>query len=115
VRYAFEVGLMHPFTHMIDIFVHSLHLQPVADSNGGKTDAMCLWHFAGHCGDQNVDRLQDPQRGLVHGIIVCPTLVRISPEPKQIAMGNLSDHSWLLPCRQRKRQNERISEVVIYP
>ena len=63
MRYAFEVGLMHPFTHMIEIFVHSLHLRPVADSSGGKLERL----------------------------------------------------SWLLPCRQRKRQNQRISEVMIYP
>lgn len=57
---------------------------------------MCLAHVPGHHRIEVVDLLQDPQRGLADGMIVSPTLVRISPEPKQIVMGNLSDLSRVL-------------------
>jgi len=59
-------------------------------------NAMCLAHFPDHHRIEIVDILQDPQRGWADGIIVTPTLVRISPEPKQIVMGNLSDLSRVL-------------------
>jgi circadian clock protein KaiB len=59
-------------------------------------NALCLVHFAGHHQVEIVDLLQDPQRGLADGIFVTPTLVRISPEPKQIIMGNLGDLSRVL-------------------
>jgi circadian clock protein KaiB len=38
-----------------------------------------------------VDLLKDPLRALADGIIVTPTLLRLSPLPVQRVVGNLSD------------------------
>jgi circadian clock protein KaiB len=54
-------------------------------------EAMCLAHFPDHYRIEIVDLLQDPQRGLADGIMVTPTLVKLTPEPKQTIFGNLSD------------------------
>jgi circadian clock protein KaiB len=53
--------------------------------------AMCLAHFPDQHRIEIVDLLQDPQRGLADGIMVTPTLMKITPEPKQLIFGNLSD------------------------
>jgi circadian clock protein KaiB len=58
--------------------------------------AMCAANFPDHHRIEIVDLLQDPQRGRVDGIIVTPTLMRVTPEPKQMIMGNLSDTARVL-------------------
>jgi circadian clock protein KaiB len=52
---------------------------------------MCLAHFPDHHRIEIIDLLQNPQRGLADGIMVAPTLVKLTPEPKQTIFGNLSD------------------------
>ena len=58
--------------------------------------AICLEHFPDHHQIEIVDLLQDPQRGLKDGIMVTPTLVKVTPEPKQTFFGNLSDISQVM-------------------
>ena len=58
--------------------------------------SMCLATFAGNYKIEIVDILEDPQRGLDNGILVTPTLIKLSPEPKQIIWGTLSDIPRLL-------------------
>jgi circadian clock protein KaiB len=53
--------------------------------------AMCLAHFPDHHSIEIVDLLKDPQRGVADGIMVTPTLVKLTPEPKQTIFGSLSD------------------------
>lgn len=43
-----------------------------------------------------VDLLKDPLRALADGIIVTPTLLKLSPLPAQRVVGNLSDASKLM-------------------
>jgi circadian clock protein KaiB len=52
--------------------------------------AICDEHFdAGQV--EIVDLLEFPARGLIDGIVVTPTLIRLSPGPVQKIIGNLSD------------------------
>jgi len=83
---------------MIDVsfILYTSGQSPNSIQAEANLNAMCLAHFPDHHRIEIVDILQDPQRGWADGIIVTPTLVRISPEPKQIVMGNLSDLSWVL-------------------
>ena len=54
--------------------------------------AICDEHFdAGQV--EIVDVLEFPSRGLVDGIVVTPTLIRLFPRPVQKIIGNLSDTS----------------------
>ena len=53
--------------------------------------AICDEHFPLGCGLEIVDLLVHPQRALADGIIVTPTLVRLSPLPVQRVIGTLSD------------------------
>jgi circadian clock protein KaiB len=43
-----------------------------------------------------VDLLKDPSRALADGIIVTPTLLKLSPLPAMRVVGNLSDASKLM-------------------
>lgn len=38
-----------------------------------------------------IDVLEDPKRGLADGVLVTPTLVKVSPAPAQQVVGNLRD------------------------
>ena len=53
--------------------------------------AICDEHFAAACALEIVDLLVHPQRALADGIIVTPTLVKLSPLPVQRVIGTLSD------------------------
>jgi circadian clock protein KaiB len=43
-----------------------------------------------------VDLLHEPSRGLVDGVVVSPTLVRLAPAPVRRIVGDLSDHQAVL-------------------
>ena len=58
--------------------------------------AICAEHFpAGH-ELEIIDLLDHPERGLADGVIVTPTLLRLSPEPIRRMIGNLSDRNRVL-------------------
>ena len=58
--------------------------------------AICEEHFNGSHDLEIVDLLDHPVRGLADGIIVTPTLLKLSPLPVQRVIGNLSDTSQVL-------------------
>jgi circadian clock protein KaiB len=58
--------------------------------------AMCGEHFAAGFDLEIVDLLVDPQRALADGIIVTPTLLKLSPAPAQRVIGNLNDTNQVL-------------------
>ena len=53
--------------------------------------AICDAHFASAHEIEIVDLLQHPQRALADGVIVTPTLLRLSPAPMRRLIGSLSD------------------------
>jgi circadian clock protein KaiB len=53
--------------------------------------AICDQHFAARHTLEIVDLLVEPQRALADGIIVTPTLLKVSPLPVQRVIGTLSD------------------------
>jgi len=58
--------------------------------------AICEEHFNGSHDLEIVDLLDHPVRGLADGIVVTPTLLKVSPLPVQRVIGNLSDTSQVL-------------------
>lgn len=58
--------------------------------------AICDQHFAGSYDLQIVDLLEQPILGLADGIVVTPTLVRLSPKPVRRMIGNLGDKTHVL-------------------
>ena len=58
--------------------------------------AICGTHFAAGHKLEIVDMLQQPLRALADGIIVTPTLLRLSPLPVRRVIGNLSDTAQVL-------------------
>lgn len=58
--------------------------------------SICQEHFALRHELEIVDLLADPQRALADGIVVTPTLLKLSPEPVQRVIGNLSDRKQVL-------------------
>lgn len=58
--------------------------------------AFCDGHFAEAYQLDIVDLLEDPAAALADGIVVTPTLLRLSPLPVARLIGNLSDSERLL-------------------
>ncbi len=58
--------------------------------------AICDEHFPARHAIEIVDLLAHPLRALADGIIVTPTLLKLSPPPTQRVIGNLSDTAQLL-------------------
>jgi circadian clock protein KaiB len=52
---------------------------------------ICDEHFASAYHLEIVDMLESPRRALADGIIVTPTLLKLSPPPVQRVIGNLND------------------------
>ena len=53
--------------------------------------AICNQHFPAAHELEVVDLLREPERALVDGILVTPTLLKLSPLPARRLVGNLSD------------------------
>ena len=58
--------------------------------------AICMAHFASRHDLQIVDMLEDPHMALADGIIVSPTLLKLSPLPTARVVGDLSDTTRVL-------------------
>ena len=54
-------------------------------------NAICMSYLAGEYEVELVDILHEPLRALSDGIIVTPTLVRVSPLPSRQIVGDLHD------------------------
>jgi circadian clock protein KaiB len=64
--------------------------------------AICNAHFAAAHELEIVDMLQHPRRALADGVIVTPTLLKLSPLPVQRVIGNLSDTAQVLLILENK-------------
>jgi circadian clock protein KaiB len=58
--------------------------------------AICAKHFASGHDLEIVDLLEHPTRARADGIIVTPTLLKLSPPPVQRVIGSLSDTKQVL-------------------
>jgi circadian clock protein KaiB len=58
--------------------------------------ALCRKHFPGSHRIEIVDVLKDPLRALRDSVLVTPTIVKVSPEPEQHIIGNLSEEQEVL-------------------
>jgi len=58
--------------------------------------AICGEHFASGHELEIVDLLEHPRRALADGVIVTPTLLKLSPPPVERVIGNLSDTNQVL-------------------
>lgn len=59
-------------------------------------NAICKEHFLAAHELEIVDLLMEPSRALADGIVVTPTLLKLSPLPVQRLVGNLGDADQLL-------------------
>jgi circadian clock protein KaiB len=58
--------------------------------------ALCAKHFPDSHRIEVIDILVHPLRALSEGVVVTPTLVKVSPAPGQQIIGNLSEEAELL-------------------
>ena len=58
--------------------------------------AICAEHFALGYEIEVVDLLKEPGRAMTDGVIVTPTLIKLSPSPKTRLIGSLSDTARVL-------------------
>lgn len=59
-------------------------------------EAICQQHLKGHYQLEIVDVFEQPLRALADGVIVTPSLTKLSPLPAAQIVGNLSDTSKVL-------------------
>ena len=59
-------------------------------------DAICKEHLQGNFRLEIIDVLEYPLRALADGIVVTPSLAKLSPSPTATVVGNLSDKSGVL-------------------
>jgi circadian clock protein KaiB len=59
-------------------------------------EAICQQHLKGHYQLEIVDVFEQPLRALADGVIVTPSLTKLSPLPAAQIVGNLSDRSKVL-------------------
>ena len=53
--------------------------------------ALCRDYLAGHFTIEVVDVFREPQRGLSDGVLMTPTLIKLTPGPVKKIIGNLSE------------------------
>ena len=58
--------------------------------------AICQQYLRDRCKIEIVDILQEPLRALSEGVLVTPTLVRLSPPPVRTIVGDLSETATVL-------------------
>jgi circadian clock protein KaiB len=58
--------------------------------------AICAEHFSSGHEIEIIDLLEYPLRALADGVVVTPTLLRLSPLPVRKVIGNLSDAKQVL-------------------
>ena len=58
--------------------------------------ALCRKHFPGSHRIEIIDVLKEPLRALRDGVMVTPTIVKVSPAPEQHIIGNLSEEQEIL-------------------
>jgi circadian clock protein KaiB len=84
----------------------------VADETQNTARAManlqsiCQEHLQGHCKIEVVDILQEPLRALSDGVLVTPTLIRLSPLPVRKIVGDLSEPAAVLLALGLERDSE---------
>jgi circadian clock protein KaiB len=59
-------------------------------------EAICAEHFKDNFRLEVIDVLEYPLRALADGIVVTPSLAKVSPLPAAMIVGNLSDRSGVL-------------------
>jgi len=59
-------------------------------------EAICEEHLKGNFRLEVIDVLEFPLRALADGIVVTPSLAKVSPLPAAMVVGNLSDKSGVL-------------------
>ncbi len=59
-------------------------------------DALCAKYIAERHEIEVVDVLRDPNRALADGILLTPTLIKLSPAPIRKIIGNLSQNQTVL-------------------
>ncbi|HEY3198893.1 MAG TPA: circadian clock KaiB family protein [Nitrospirales bacterium] len=57
---------------------------------------ICQQHFDHNYSLEIIDTLEDPLRALADGVLITPTLIKLSPKPVTKVVGNLSAKSAVL-------------------
>jgi circadian clock protein KaiB len=59
-------------------------------------EAICAEYLEGGHKLEVIDVLEDPKRAMAEGVLVTPSLIKLSPKPAAQVIGNLSDKKRLL-------------------
>jgi circadian clock protein KaiB len=81
---------------MSDPAVFAFRLYVVGDAPNStlavaNLNALCQQHLANRHSIEIVDVLSDPRRSLADGVLLTPTLVKVSPPPVRKIVGTLSE------------------------
>lgn len=68
-----------------------------------QIEKICVAYLYGNCHLEVVDLRKKPEIAIKERIVALPTLVRTSPGPKKVLVGNLSDEDKVLHSLEIKR------------
>jgi circadian clock protein KaiB len=88
-----------PEAHAATVVVMALYITdsgPNSVRAVANLEAICREHLQGNFRLEIIDVLQYPLRALADGVVVTPSLAKLSPLPAATVVGNLSDRSGVL-------------------
>ncbi len=85
-----------PVTTVVAMVLYITESGPNSLQAIANLEAICEEHLKDNFRLEIVDVLQYPRRAMADGIVVTPSLAKLSPLPTATVVGNLSDKSELL-------------------
>ena len=85
-----------PVTTVVVMRLYIADAAPNSIKAIANLDAICKEHLPGAFKLEIIDVLEFPLRALADGILVTPSLAKVSPSPAAKIIGNLSDRSNVL-------------------
>jgi len=88
-----NAGSAGPAAPLLDLRLYVAGRAPNSVSAIANLDAICREYTDGQYRLEIIDVLENPKRALTEGVLVTPTLIKLSPGPADKLVGNLSDKS----------------------
>lgn len=97
-------GKQHAKTTIVTLRLYIAGDAPNSTQAIANLEALCKEHLEHAFKLEVVDVLEHPKRALAEGVLVTPSLTRLTPRPSRNVVGNLSDQAKVLHALGLKRR-----------